>query len=73
MTQSNPQPQLPDLEARFREHVLERAKAANTELLARLSGVANDLDQGEHRAALGGIDGLARQIDTLRSLLLLLS
>jgi hypothetical protein len=72
MTQANLLPQQPDLDARIRERILERAKAINTELLARLSTVRDDLDQGGHRAALGGIDGLERQIDTLRSLLLLL-
>jgi hypothetical protein len=72
MTKATPQPPQPDLDARIRERVLERAKAVNTELLARLATVADDLDAGGHRAALGGIDGLERQIDTLRSLLLLL-
>jgi hypothetical protein len=47
--------------------------AINTTLLARLAMVADDLDAGGHRAALGGIDGIERQIDTMRSLLLLLA
>jgi hypothetical protein len=72
MTKTNAKPQPPNLDDAIRYGILERAKAINTELLSRLSTVANDLDGGGHRAALGGIDGIERQIDTMRSLLLLL-
>ena len=72
MTETNVKPQPPNLDDAIRRRILERAKAINTELLSRLSTVANDLDGGGYRAALGGIDGIERQIDTMRSLLLLL-
>ena len=38
--------------------------AINAKLLARLATVADDLDAGGHLAALGGLDGLEREIDT---------
>ncbi|MGA3080570.1 MAG: hypothetical protein ABSD44_04205 [Terracidiphilus sp.] len=62
----------PDPDDAIRERILDRAKAINTKLLARLGTVADDLDVGGNRAALGGLDGLERQIETMRSLLLLL-
>jgi hypothetical protein len=71
MTKSNPQLNNPD-EA-IRERVLERAMEINTMLLAQLATVADDLDAGGHRAALGGLDGIERHVATMRSLLLLLS
>jgi len=72
MTEPNTQPTPRDLDDAIRKRVLERAKAINTKLLARLGTVAEDLDVGGHRAALGGLDSLERQIETMRSLLLLL-
>ena len=72
MTKTNTEPQPRDTDEAIRDRVLERAKAINSELLTRLSVAAEDLDAGRHRAALGGIDGVERQIDTMRSLLLLL-
>ena len=71
MTEQNqPQQSYPD--EVIRERVLERATEITITLLAQLRTVADDLDAGGHRAALGGLDGIERQIDTLRSLLLLL-
>jgi hypothetical protein len=72
MTETNAQLQPRDPDDAIRDRVLERARAINTKLLARLGTVADDLDVGGHRAALGGLDGIERQIDTMRSLLLLL-
>ena len=72
MTEANTQPQPRDPDDAIRDRVLERARAINTKLLARLGTVADDLDVGGHRAALGGLDGIERQIETMRSLLLLL-
>jgi hypothetical protein len=46
--------------------------AINTQLLARLAMVADDLDVGGYRAALGGLDGIEREIETMRCFLLLL-
>lgn len=65
-----PHPSDPD--AALRERVLERAKAINSALLARLETVADDLDAGGHLAALGGLDGIEREIAQMRSFLLLL-
>jgi hypothetical protein len=70
MTATNTEPR--DLDEAIRKRVIERAMAINTKLLARLASVADDLDMGGHRAALGGLDGIERQIETMRSLLLLL-
>jgi hypothetical protein len=73
MTGTNTQPQPRDPDEAIRRRVIERAMAINTRLLARLATVADDLDVGGHRAALGGLDGLEREINTMRSFLLLLS
>lgn len=67
---TEPRPQGPDEAVRNR--VLERAKAINAKLLARLETVAEDLDAGGHLAALGGLDGIEREVERMRSFLLLL-
>lgn len=72
MTEPNKNSQQHDADELLRKRVIERAMAINSKLLARLATVADDLDVGGHRAALGGLDGLERQIDIMRSLLLLL-
>jgi hypothetical protein len=72
MTETNVHHEPRDPDEAIRKRVIERAMAINTKLLARLAMVADDLDVGAHRAALGGLDGLERQIETMRSLLLLL-
>ena len=72
MTKTNPDPQPRDPEEAIRKRVIERAVAINSMLLARLATVAGDLDVGAHRAAIGGLDGLEREIGTMRSFLLLL-
>jgi hypothetical protein len=73
MTETNPQPQPRDLDEAIRKRIIGRAMAINSKLLGRLATVADDLDRGGHRAALGGLDGLEREIETMRSLLLLIS
>jgi hypothetical protein len=73
MTKTNTEPQPRDTDEAIRDRVLERVSAINTKLLTRLGTVAEDLDAGRHRAALGGIDGIEREITTMRSLLLLLA
>jgi|HubBroStandDraft_1064217.scaffolds.fasta_scaffold338303_2 hypothetical protein len=73
MTKPNPQPQPPDLDDALRRLVLARASAINGKLLARFSTVSDDLDAGHHLAAIGGLDGIEREIATMRSFLLLLS
>jgi len=69
---TEPSTQSHDLDEAIRQHILERARAINTKLLSQLGTVADDLDTGGHRAALGGLDGIERQIATMRSFLLLL-
>ena len=73
MTESNTAPQPRDQDEAIRKRVIERAMAINSKLQARLATVADDLDAGGQRAALGGLDGIERQIETMRTLLLLLS
>ena len=69
---TEPSTQSHDLDEAVRQSILERARAINTKLLSQLRTVADDLDAGSHRSALGGIDGIERQIATMRSFLLLL-
>jgi hypothetical protein len=73
MTKTNTEPQPRDPDEAIRKRVIERSMAINSMLLARLATVADDLDVGGNRAALGGLDGLEREINTMRSFLLLLS
>jgi hypothetical protein len=72
MTEINSHSQPLDIDEAIRQCVLGRVKAINTKLLARLGTVADDLSVGGHLAALGGLDGLERQIETMRHFLLLL-
>ena len=72
MTQSNPQTPPHELDERLRRLILARAAGINGKLLALLASVADDLDAGFHLAAIGGLDGIERQIETMRSFLLLL-
>ena len=66
-------PQADDLDKMIRKRILDRAKTLNGEVLQRIETAANDLDAGEYRAALGGLDGIEQQLTTIRSILLLLS
>jgi hypothetical protein len=56
----------------LRERILMRSQAINIDLIARLTTVADDLATGHHLAALGGIDGFERELQIMRSFLLLL-
>ena len=62
-----------DPDEAIRERILSRAKSVNAEILDRLRIAADDLEAGEHRAALGALDGIEAQLSTIRSVLLLLS
>jgi hypothetical protein len=73
MTEPNTNPQSHELDEALRQLVLARVSAINGNVLARLATVSDDLDAGGHRAALGGLDGLEREIATMRNFLLLLS
>jgi hypothetical protein len=73
MAEINTQSSLPDPNEAIRLRILGRAKALNAEILDRLGTAADDLEAGHHLAALGALDGIERQIETIRSVLLLLS
>lgn len=62
-----------DPDEAIRERILSRAKAVNAEILERLQIAADDLEAGEHRAALGALDSIEAQLTIIRSVLLLLS
>ena len=65
--------QSPDPDEAIRERILSRAKTVNAAILERLRIAADDLEAGEHRAALGALDGIETQLTIIRSVLLLLS
>jgi hypothetical protein len=68
-----PQPTPAEINEALRSRILVRAKEINGTLLARFATVSDDLDARRARAALGGLDGIERDIQTMRSLLLLFS
>lgn len=72
MTDMNPKNQPHDADNAIRARIFTRATAINSALIARLATVSDDLEAGQHRAALGGLDGIEREITTLRAILLLL-
>lgn len=72
MTTTNTEPRPHDPDEAIRERILSRAKAINEEILARLRTAAQDLEAGEHRAALGALDGIEAQLTIMRGVLLLL-
>jgi hypothetical protein len=72
MTETNLHPWPHDLDKALRQRIIARATEINGKLLARLATVADDLDAGAHLAALGGLDGIEREIETMRAFLLLL-
>jgi len=72
MTKSDPETSQHQFDAAVKRLILGRATEINGNLLARLATVADDLDQGSHLAAIGGLDGMEREIDRMRSYLLLL-
>ncbi len=72
MSNTNPNLPPPDIDALLRRHILARARGINGKLLAQLATASDDLDAGNGLAALGGLDGIERDVQTLRSFLLLL-
>ncbi len=62
----------PELKDALRTYLLARARAINGKLLERLAVVTDDLDAGHHLAALGALDGIEGEFNTLRSFLLLM-
>jgi hypothetical protein len=71
MTKSAPQTPPRDLDEAMKRLILARAAEINGKLLTQLTTVADDLDQGRHLAALGGLDSIEREIGRMRSFLLL--
>lgn len=69
MTRSN---ETPHPDEAIRERIFSRAKGLTTEVAERVGLALGDLDAGEHRAALGALDGIERQLSIIRSVLLLL-
>jgi hypothetical protein len=72
MTDTNLHPWPHDLDKALRLRIIAQATEINGKLLARFASVADDLDAGSHLAALGGLDGIERQVETMRAFLLLL-
>lgn len=70
---SNPHHQKLPPDDALHARILGRAREINGELLARLATVSDDLNAGLHLAALGGLDGIEREVATMRAILLLLS
>ena len=73
MTETNAHSQPHDPDEAIREHILVRAKTVNAEILTRFRTAQDDLEAGQHRAALGALDGTEAQLSIIRSVLLLLS
>jgi hypothetical protein len=73
MTEANNNPPPHDPDEVIRQRILDRAKSINAEILERLATAQDDLSAGQHRAALGALDGIEAQLAIIRSVLLLLS
>jgi hypothetical protein len=56
----------------IRLRIVSRATPIVTELVTRFTLAQNDLQSGQHRAAIGALDGVDTLIDNLRCLLRLL-
>jgi hypothetical protein len=72
MTKPNVFPESDDPDKIIRKRILERAETLNADLMQQIAIAASDLTAGEYRAALGGLEGIERQLTTIRSILLLL-
>ena len=72
MSKTKPNPPPPDIDTLLRRHIMARAKGLNGKILAILGHAAEDLDAGNGLAALGGLEGIERDVQILRSFLLLL-
>ncbi len=75
MTDTKTPPNPPDWnsDAALRARILDRAKTITTDIIDRLTVAVADLTDGKHFAALGALDGIERELTTVRSILLLLS
>lgn len=66
------EPKTNNLDQAVRERILARATEINQKLLVRLEAAAIDLNNNRHLAALGGLDGIEREVGEMRTFLLLL-
>jgi len=71
MGRPNSKHQPPDRDEALRAYILDLTQEMNRLLIMRLQVVHDDLEANNHRSALGGLDGIERDINTLRSFLLL--
>jgi hypothetical protein len=72
MTGPKLQPQPPEANDALKGLILRRAREINGKILTSLAIVSDELDDNNYRAAIGGLDGLESEIQSMRSLLLLL-
>jgi hypothetical protein len=72
MTKTKTTLQTTDPDDLIRERIIERAKKFNAEILKRFSIAAEDLERGNHRAALGALDGIDSTLQEYRVLLRLI-
>jgi hypothetical protein len=56
----------------IRDRIIARAKKYNAEILKRFSIAADDLENNNHRAALGALDGIDTTLLEFRALLRLM-
>lgn len=70
---NDPNPPDRDADAVIRERIIGRAKTLTTEIIDRLTVAVADLSDGKHLAALGALAGIEQELNTVRSILLLLS
>ncbi|MGB6688540.1 MAG: hypothetical protein WBE76_11920 [Terracidiphilus sp.] len=72
MPETNPQRQAPESDDALRRLVLRRAREINGKILTSLAIASDELDDNNYLGAIGSLDGLESEIQTMRSLLLLL-
>ena len=72
MTETNLQRPTPETDDALRKLVLHRAREINGKILTSLAIVSDELDDNNYLGAIGGLDGLESEIQSMRSLLLLL-
>lgn len=65
-------PQPPEADDALRALILRRAREINGKILTSLALVSDELDGNNYRAAIGGLEGIESEIQTMRSILLLL-
>lgn len=69
MNNSQNSQQTHDPDGALRGRIVERARKYNAEILKRFSIAADDLESGNHRAALGALDGIDAMLQEFKTLL----